>query len=90
MQKKIRVSIFNLENFSISEEDACEDPCCSNYQGDRPESEFCVKKFAETLRHLKPRLQSYWSLHSYGQLLLFPRSYTDDLPKDLNKIVSLL
>lgn len=63
-------------------------PCSIVFQGDQPESEICVKAFARLFRHLQPKIQSYWTLHSYGQRVFVPFSYTSEFTDRVSELVS--
>ncbi|XP_057317057.1 zinc carboxypeptidase-like [Hydractinia symbiolongicarpus] len=57
-------------------------PCDLLYKGVHPESEPCVKLYADQLRWKQHQLKSYWSLHSFFEVLFSPNSYTDKRPHD--------
>ncbi|NWS68141.1 CBPB1 Carboxypeptidase, partial [Crotophaga sulcirostris] len=64
-------------------------PCDSTYCGSAPESEKETKALADFIREHLSTIKAYLTIHSYSQLLLFPYSYTYDLPsnyKELNSI----
>ena len=52
------------------------DPCSNLYHGPSPESEPCVKTFATKMREIGNRIDAFFSLHSFFQLILLPNSYT--------------
>jgi len=56
------------------------------YRGPRANSEVEVRNVANFLKTLN--LKSYWNVHAYSQLVLTPWSYTSQLPRDYNEIVS--
>ena len=64
------------------------DSCNDMFHGISPESEPCVRAFTELLRTKKHQLKAYFNLHSFGQLLLIPNSYTTTFPSDFEQIVS--
>ena len=64
------------------------DSCSDQYHGITPESEPCVRAFGVLLRLKKDLLKAYFNLHSFGQLLLVPNSYTIVPPTDFDEIVS--
>lgn len=64
------------------------DSCSEVFHGISPESEPCVRAFAELLRTKKHQLKAYFNLHSFGQLLFIPNSYTTIFPSDFEQIVS--
>ena len=74
--------------FSTLESEANEDPDSLVYQGDRPESENCVSAFAKLFRHIQPRIQSYWTLHSYGQRVFVPFTHTSAFTDRVSELVN--
>ncbi|KAL2301147.1 hypothetical protein Nmel_011707 [Mimus melanotis] len=70
---------------------ASKSPCASTYCGSAPESEKETKALADFIREHLSTIKAYLTIHSYSQLLLFPYSYTYDLPsnyQELNSIAS--
>ncbi|NXT67577.1 CBPB1 Carboxypeptidase, partial [Chaetops frenatus] len=66
-------------------------PCSDTYCGSAPESEKETKALADFIREHLSTIKAYLTIHSYSQLLLFPYSYTYDLPpnyQELNSIAS--
>ncbi|MBN3277695.1 CBPB2 Carboxypeptidase, partial [Polyodon spathula] len=55
---------------------ASPDPCDSAHCGPYPESEPKVSVVAKFLREKKDNMKLYLTIHSYGQMLLFPYSYS--------------
>ncbi|XP_033867025.2 carboxypeptidase B2-like [Acipenser ruthenus] len=55
---------------------ASHDPCDNTYCGPYPESEPEVSAVAKFLREKKDSMKLYFTIHSYGQMLLFPYSYS--------------
>lgn len=78
-----------MRKHSILGAGTSDDPCSGNYRGDYAFSEVEVKNVADYLAAI-PNFVSYFNLHSYGQMLLTPFSYTNEsLPVDFDEIVSV-
>jgi len=62
--------------------------CSDIYHGKAPFSEIEVKQVARMLMNLKKSvgLKSYWNVHAYSQLVLYPWSYTKDKTPDQEEI----
>ncbi|XP_041127508.1 carboxypeptidase B2-like [Polyodon spathula] len=60
----------------VSSKGASPDPCDSAHCGPYPESEPKVSVVAKFLREKKDNMKLYLTIHSYGQMLLFPYSYS--------------
>ena len=74
------VAIGNLRQnsiFSVSEVEA--NPCSNMYGGRAPFSESETRCVSNFLKSIKDRLVAYITLHSYGQFILYPWSYTEEL-----------
>ncbi|CAG2053372.1 unnamed protein product [Timema podura] len=54
------------------------DPCSRMYAGPEPLSEVEIRGLSQYITSVAERLDVYISLHSYGQLLMFPYGFTDD------------
>ncbi|XP_066921634.1 carboxypeptidase B-like [Clytia hemisphaerica] len=57
-----------------------DDPCSPIYPGEFPEQDPAVRGFAQVLRYIRPRLKTYWTMHSFSQFLLTPNSYKREKP----------
>jgi len=64
------------------------DPCSDIYRGKGPFSEIEVKQVANKLTEIAHSvgLKSYWNIHAYSQLVLYPWSYTTRRAKDYQEI----
>lgn len=60
-------------------------PCSSSYHGKYAFSEPEVQNVANYLANIRD-LKSYWTVHAYGNMVLLPWSYTEELPKDYAEI----
>ena len=67
-----------------------DDPCTDIYHGKGPFSEIEVKQVADKLTEIAHTvgLKSYWNIHAYSQLVLYPWSWTTKRAKDYFAIVS--
>jgi murein tripeptide amidase MpaA len=52
------------------------DPCQSTFAGSKPNSELETQAFIKYMNTISRQVKAYVSLHSYGQLVLFPYGYT--------------
>ncbi|XP_066933740.1 zinc carboxypeptidase-like [Clytia hemisphaerica] len=77
-------------NFKWGLDEKNKEPCGLTYHGEKPESEICVQHFARLFRYIQPRLQSYWTLHSYGQLVYVPYSYTSKFSPYVSDLIQAL
>lgn len=68
---------------------ASKSPCAATYCGSAPESEKETKALADFIRENLSTIKAYLTIHSYSQLLLFPYSYTYNLPSNYQELVSL-
>ncbi|XP_010200900.2 carboxypeptidase B [Colius striatus] len=68
---------------------ASKNPCDSTYCGSAPESEKETKALADFIREHLSTIKAYLTIHSYSQLLLFPYSYTYNLPSNYNELNSI-
>ncbi|OWK62238.1 Carboxypeptidase B [Lonchura striata] len=68
---------------------ASEYPCDATYCGSAPESEKETKALADFIREHLSTIKAYLTIHSYSQLLLFPYSYTYNLPSDYEELNSI-
>ncbi|XP_062459372.1 carboxypeptidase B [Pezoporus occidentalis] len=68
---------------------ASDNPCDSTYCGSAPESEKETKAVANFIREHLSTIKAYLTIHSYSQLLLFPYSYTYNLPSDYEELESI-
>ncbi|NXX91504.1 CBPB1 Carboxypeptidase, partial [Centropus bengalensis] len=64
-------------------------PCDSTYCGSAPESEKETKALADFILEHLSSIKAYLTIHSYSQLLLFPYSYTYELPSDYKELNSI-
>ncbi|KAM8953961.1 mast cell carboxypeptidase A-like [Pelodytes ibericus] len=78
-------------NFNISwgEIDSSDDPCSEVYCGPSAESEKETKNVANFLRFNAETVKAYISIHSYSQMLMYPFSYTFDLPPNAKELDSI-
>lgn len=63
--------------------------CSDTFHGDAPFSEPETQAIRDVIIKLKNRCKFYLSLHSYGNYLLYPWGWTDDLPetwKDIDEV----
>ncbi|KAG8431455.1 hypothetical protein GDO86_018651 [Hymenochirus boettgeri] len=63
--------------------------CDETYCGSTAESERETKALADFIRKNISSIKGYLTIHSYGQMLLFPYSYTYKLADDHNELYSL-
>ena len=63
------------------------DPCSENYRGRHPFSEPETLAMSNFLWRVRPRLEIYLSLHSYGQYWLTPWGFTYRVPSDYRHMV---
>ncbi|NXI23960.1 CBPB1 Carboxypeptidase, partial [Sterrhoptilus dennistouni] len=68
---------------------ASSSPCASTYCGSAPESEKETKALADFIREHLSTIKAYLTIHSYSQLLLFPYSYTYNLPSNYQELNSI-
>ncbi|XP_070842178.1 carboxypeptidase B isoform X1 [Chaetodon trifascialis] len=68
---------------------ASRNPCDDTYCGTAPESEIEVKHVADFIRKNRSIIKGYLTIHSYGQLLLFPYSYTYKLAADHSELMKV-
>uniref|UniRef100_A0A8C3KBE0 Carboxypeptidase B1 n=1 Tax=Calidris pygmaea TaxID=425635 RepID=A0A8C3KBE0_9CHAR len=68
---------------------ASKSPCDSTYCGSAPESEKETKALADFIREHLSTIKAYLTIHSYSQLLLFPYSYTYQLPSNHEELNSI-
>ncbi|NXP45433.1 CBPB1 Carboxypeptidase, partial [Heliornis fulica] len=68
---------------------ASKSPCDSTYCGPAPESEKETKALADFIREHLSTIKAYLTIHSYSQLLLFPYSYTYNLPSNYEELNSI-
>ncbi|XP_076147346.1 carboxypeptidase B-like [Alosa pseudoharengus] len=68
---------------------ASSNPCSDTYCGSKPESEIESKNVADFIRRNQATIKAYITVHSYGQMLLFPYSYTFDLAADHAELMSV-
>jgi len=63
-------------------------PCSDIYRGKHAFSEIEVKQVADKLAQIKNSvgLKSYWNIHAYSQLVLYPWSYTSKRAPDYKEI----
>ncbi|KAL9699909.1 hypothetical protein quinque_003350 [Culex quinquefasciatus] len=75
--------------FHWGEVGASASPCSDTYRGEAPFSEPETKVVREELLKLKGSCKFYLTLHSYGNYMLYPWGWTDDLPatwEDLDEV----
>ncbi|NXF91207.1 CBPB1 Carboxypeptidase, partial [Eubucco bourcierii] len=65
---------------------ASKNACDATYCGSAPESEKETKALADFIREHLSTIKAYLTIHSYSQLLLFPYSYTYELPSDYQEL----
>ncbi|XP_014801313.1 PREDICTED: carboxypeptidase B-like [Calidris pugnax] len=65
---------------------ASKSPCDSTYCGPAPESEKETKALADFIREHLSTIKAYLTIHSYSQLLLFPYSYSYQLPSNYEEL----
>jgi len=64
--------------------DACWHACCNTYPGTKPMSEPEVTNLGNKIKSLDTKVQAYISLHSYGQMWMYPYGHKrGDYPKDV-------
>ncbi|VTJ89115.1 Hypothetical predicted protein [Marmota monax] len=68
---------------------ASKNPCSDTYCGPAPESEKETKALADFIRNNLSSIKAYLTIHSYSQMLLYPYSYTYNLPKNNVELNSL-
>ncbi|XP_005325777.2 carboxypeptidase B [Ictidomys tridecemlineatus] len=68
---------------------ASTNPCSDTYCGPAPESEKETKALADFIRNNLSSIKAYLTFHSYSQMLLYPYSYTYNLPKNNVELNSL-
>lgn len=75
--------------FHWDDEDSDNEPCSVTYMGPKPESEPEVHAIAKLLRETE-NVKLYLTVHSYGNYLLYPFGYKEDVPnpntKNLQKL----
>ncbi|RXG51290.1 Carboxypeptidase B [Armadillidium vulgare] len=84
----LRKLIF-LTAFSPAEVDTSKNPCSEHYGGTGPNSEVETRVMRDVLIKQKHRLKAYVSLHSWGQQILYPYSYSElKLPSTMDEMTS--
>ncbi|NWS47854.1 CBPB1 Carboxypeptidase, partial [Probosciger aterrimus] len=68
---------------------ASDNPCDSTYCGSAPESEKETKALSDFIHEHLSTIKAYLTIHSYSQLLLFPYSYTYNLPSNSEELESI-
>ena len=81
------ISFNSCIDISSLEPGASSDSCDETYNGPWAFSAVEVNNVALFLNNIS-NLKSYWNIHSYGQLVLTPGSYTSVFPDDYGEIVS--
>lgn len=64
-------------------------PCINDYAGPRPFSEIEIKNLADFAEKIKDQIKLYITFHSFGNKILYPYGYTDDLPEDSKELHNL-
>lgn len=78
---------FTHDIIIISGEGADESPCSHTYQGPEPFSEVECRNMANFINEISGNVKMYFSIHSFGQFVLYPWGYTDDMPADNEDLV---
>ncbi|KAF2904074.1 hypothetical protein ILUMI_02091 [Ignelater luminosus] len=76
-------------NFHWGERGSSDDECSDIYRGSKPFSEPEIKAFRDLILRYAANIKLSISLHSFGQLILHPWTYTTNLPaniKELNRL----
>uniref|UniRef100_A0A182PB01 Peptidase M14 domain-containing protein n=1 Tax=Anopheles epiroticus TaxID=199890 RepID=A0A182PB01_9DIPT len=73
-------------DFHWAEVGASNAPCAETYHGETSFSEPETRAIRDELLRLKGRCKFYLSLHTYGEYLLYPWGWTNDLPVGWEKI----
>ncbi|XP_018335306.1 mast cell carboxypeptidase A-like [Agrilus planipennis] len=76
-------------NFDFQWSNALNDPCSESYPGPKPFSEAETINFREYVRSLGTRIKLYVSLHSYGNMILYPWGYTESSPQNVDSLQRL-
>lgn len=76
-------------DFHWMESGASSYPCSDTFAGPEPFSEVEAQNLRSIILENTPQIKAYLTLHSYGQYILYPWGYSDDLPddwRDLDKL----
>lgn len=76
-------------DYHWSEPGASYDSCSDSYYGPQAFSEVEARNVRDFIQNHKDTIKFFNTLHSYGQLILMPWSYTDILPPDYNRMFDL-
>ncbi|KFR03412.1 carboxypeptidase B [Opisthocomus hoazin] len=68
---------------------ASNQPCDDTYCGSTAESEKEAKALADFIREHLSTIKAYLTIHSYSQMLLFPYSYSYQLPSNYEELNSI-
>uniref|UniRef100_A0A8C4X6Q8 Carboxypeptidase O n=1 Tax=Erpetoichthys calabaricus TaxID=27687 RepID=A0A8C4X6Q8_ERPCA len=68
---------------------ASRDPCSETYCGPRAESESEVKAVANLVRSRKADIVCFFTIHSYGQLILMPYGHPDKNASNFKELLDL-
>ena len=64
-------------------------PCSNNYRGIKPFSEIEVRNVRDFLLKHQEQIKFYNTLHSYSQLILFPRGYSNETIPNYDKYMQM-
>lgn len=79
-------------NFHWNEIGSSAYPCHDTYAGPSAFSEIEVLSLSNYIASIKHKIQLYISLHSFGQIVMYPYGFTDQLPdnaKDLEQVMNV-
>uniref|UniRef100_A0A336MC79 Zinc carboxypeptidase A 1 n=1 Tax=Culicoides sonorensis TaxID=179676 RepID=A0A336MC79_CULSO len=76
-------------DFKWGGEDSNDDPCSESYRGIKPFSENETMVIRDVLKKFQNTTKFYLTLHSFGNLLIYPWGYTHDLPKNWKELDDL-
>lgn len=68
---------------------ASTNPCSEKYCGDSPFSEPETRAIRDAVKETKGRTKFYFSLHSYGQLWMFPYGYSYDPVPEYKELLNI-
>ncbi|CAG9805948.1 unnamed protein product [Chironomus riparius] len=77
----------NFDNF-FNQAGTSPNPCRNTYAGPFPFSEPETKQYSEFMANL-PNLAGYFSFHSFGQMLLLPYGYTQELLDNYDELYEI-
>ncbi|KAF2896455.1 hypothetical protein ILUMI_09720 [Ignelater luminosus] len=76
-------------DFHWAEIGSSSDECDDTYHGKHAFSEIEAIALSNYISQNKNRIKLYLTLHSFGQLILYPWGYTSELPRDNEELLSL-